>query len=71
MGFKTTDETLKKIGFDEPIFVLRAQDNLAPTIVDFWAALAAAVGTSEAKVKEAQALAERMRRWPGLKKNPD
>jgi hypothetical protein len=29
--------TLDKVGPDEPIFVLRAQDMLADNVVDFWA----------------------------------
>ncbi len=33
MGIKATDETLKKVKDDEPIFVLRAQDKLAPNII--------------------------------------
>lgn len=63
MGFKSDDKCLAKVGDDEPIFVLRAQDKLAPLIVELWANLAYLHGLPMAKVEEAQALAHLMRRW--------
>ena len=54
---------------NEPLFVLRANDPLAPDIVDAWAdrySLANADSPSEkvlAKVREARACARDMRRW--------
>jgi hypothetical protein len=34
---KNTDRCLQKVSDDEPIFVLRAQDRLAPALVRQWA----------------------------------
>jgi hypothetical protein len=39
MATKLTDQCLAKVGDDEPIFVLRAQDRFAPTVVRVWIAL--------------------------------
>jgi hypothetical protein len=63
MGTKRTDSCLQKAGDDEPIFVLRAQDELAPDIVSEWANRALAHGSPIAKVQEARELARRMREW--------
>jgi len=60
---KATDECLTKVKEDEPIFVLRAQDELAPRIVQEWAYLAARAGTPKKKVVEAFHLAEAMMEW--------
>ena len=48
---------------DEPIFVLRAQDMLAPEIVREWAYRALKLGTPLAKVDEARRLADAMENW--------
>lgn len=48
---------------DEPVFVLRAQDALAPDMVRTWAAQAAHAGCPERKVHEARMLADKMDRW--------
>ena len=37
MGFKGSDACLANVKGDEPIFVLRAQDQLAPNAVKAWA----------------------------------
>ena len=37
MGFKHDDPCIKAAADDEPLFVLRANDELAPDIVIFWA----------------------------------
>ena len=68
MGFKATDECLKKIADDEPLFVLRAQDVTAPVLVRFWATIVQAQYKKEgrtipAKVKEAEVLALQMEEW--------
>jgi len=70
MATKHTDTCLEKAADDEPIFVLRAQDMLAPGTVRFWAERAAANGCPPEKVQEAYALAERMEQWP-TRKTPD
>lgn len=54
--------TLDKTPPDEPIFVLRAQDILADTTVDFWADLAQQrLGADNPKVIAARAIARDMR----------
>ncbi len=59
----TPTSCLNKAKDDEPIFVLRANDPLAPAVVACWAALAAQGLHEEWKVKEALALAQQMRDW--------
>ena len=55
-----------KIDSDEPTFVLRAQDMLAPVVVQLWALNAGMHGVSQDKVDRARRLAEQMRRWQEL-----
>lgn len=65
---------LGKASDDEPVFILRAQDKLAPAIVEAWAMAAAAERSRnirsvqedmglDSKIKEARALAHTMRAW--------
>lgn len=67
---------LGKAAWDEPVFVLRAQDCHAADLVEKWAIWAGSAvpmsggGAMADKVAEAQAIAEAMRRWP-IHKNPD
>jgi hypothetical protein len=64
---------LGKAADDEPVFVLRAQDELAPLVVAAWASMAADVGHRPDKVTEAMKCADQMRLWQaanGIKK-PD
>lgn len=56
-----------KAADDEPIFVLRAQDRLAPLVVELWAELAAKFGVSPEKQQEAFRCADQMRHWPNRK----
>lgn len=60
-----------KAADDEPVFVLRAQDILAPAIVDLWVAAARLLGASTEKILAATMTADAMRNWDGKKKNPD
>lgn len=66
---------LGKAALDEPLFILRAQDALAPDLVRRWARLAASVlGPDHAKVREAEKLANDMEVWQdktGRAKMPD
>lgn len=57
-----------KLGPDEPFFVLRAQDQLAPPLIDLWCDKALIGGASADKIKEARALAQEMRGWKGRRK---
>jgi hypothetical protein len=64
------DTCLDKVKPEEPIFVLRAQDKLAPHLVYMWAKLAKEHGCPLEKVKEAEDCAEAMFAWPN-RKYPD
>jgi len=71
MAYKHNDECLKKVAPDEPIFVLRAQDRLAPMVVRYWAVLASQLANISAeKAQEAYELAGLMEQWQG-RRNPD
>lgn len=67
---------LAKAADDEPVFLLRAQDNLAAGLVESWAIQASAQAPtieSQAvmnKVNEARLISEFMYKWP-IHKNPD
>jgi hypothetical protein len=63
MGLKSNDACLAKVYSDEPIFVLRAQDRLAPALVKLWAELASLHGAPFGKTAEAIKLAMRMEGW--------
>ncbi len=57
----------------EPVFVLRAQDQLAPVVIKIWALLAESLGTSQEKASEARSVAEDMEIWQlnNIRKIPD
>ena len=61
---------LGKAAYDEPVFILRAQDCLAAEVVEQWAIRARSLGVNTDKVREAFDLAEEMLRWP-IRKTPD
>ena len=68
---------LAKAADDEPVFLLRAQDNLAAALVEKWAILASVAVPSAAednkmhkKVSEARQIADMMSHWH-IHKNPD
>jgi hypothetical protein len=48
---------------DEPVFLLRGQDILAPFVVDSWATIAENRGASPHIVEAAREQARRMREW--------
>lgn len=53
-----------KAAHDEPVFVLRAADPLAPAVVSYWAELAQKTGLHEVeKATGADSLAYEMRNW--------
>jgi hypothetical protein len=54
---------LAKAGDDEPLFILRAKDMVAPGVVRVWAHYARGAGAPEEKVQEALAAADRMEQW--------
>ncbi len=63
----------EKADLDEELFVLRAQDSLAPEVVQLWALNAGMHGVPQHKVEAARTCAERMRSWQKLhgSKMPD
>lgn len=68
---KRDSECLKKVGEDEPIFVLRAQDRFAPIVVREWARLVENErGRGYPKAVEARLLADKMEAWR-TRKVPD
>ena len=62
---------LDKAADDEPLFILRAQDLVAPEAIEAWCQLAETAGAPLEKVAHARLHAEAMRQWPGHKKVPD
>jgi hypothetical protein len=54
---------LRNLGVDEPVFILRAKDKLASTIVRSWYALAMSMGVSISKVTAALQCAMSMEQW--------
>lgn len=65
-----TDPTscINKAGDDEPVFVLRANDPLAPAAVDYWANMAVGGDHDQRKIEGAREIAREMRRWRTEKK---
>ena len=70
MGTKWNDACLDKVLDNEPIFVLRAQDTLAPIVVHVWVSLAQSHGCPPEKIAAALACADAMENWP-TRKLPD
>jgi len=56
----------EKADLDEPLFVLRAQDDLAPEVVQLWALNATMRGATKDKVEAARECARAMREWQRL-----
>ncbi len=54
---------LNSAHMEEPIFVLRAQDAMAPIVVEMWAHKARGCGASKEKVQGALDTAQAMRDW--------
>lgn len=61
--------TIPRVGEDEPVFILRAQDKLAEPTIEMYRLLAASHGS---KVTGAlQKEIDKFRKWKGNKKLPD
>ncbi len=56
-----------KAGENEPLFVLRAQDQLADLVVRYWADLAQRAGVRQELLSEARKVADEMQQWPARK----
>ncbi len=70
MKARAAIEYLKQLPPEEPVFVLRAQDQLAARTVGVWATLAEQEGVRSGKVAGARDCSEEMSRWP-TQKLPD
>lgn len=68
--FKHNDRCLPKVRDDEPIFVLRGQDELAPYLVNLWAFQAKKLGLTDERIQEARDIARAMECYP-LRRRPD
>jgi hypothetical protein len=60
---------IPKVGEDEPVFVLRAQDRLAAPTIEMYRALVASHGSSLADTLQREI--DAFRQWGGPKKVPD
>jgi hypothetical protein len=60
---------IPRIGEEEPVFILRAQDKLAEPAIEMYRLLTASHGRKIADAVEEEA--ERFRKWSGNKKMPD
>lgn len=60
---------IPKVGENEPVFILRAQDKLAGPILQMYQALAASHGSPIAE--KVQKEIEAFQKWGGNKKLPD
>ncbi len=60
---------IPKIGENEPIFILRAQDKLAGTTIEMYRLLVASHGGGLAD--QLQKEIDAFRKWSGMKKIPD
>jgi hypothetical protein len=65
--YSRIQDSENKIPEDEPVWLLRAQDEAAYHVLRFWAALTKAAGGSQEIVDMAIAHAERMKAWPKKK----
>ena len=63
-------DCLDRLADGEPYFVLRAQDQLAPELIEAWAVEAELNECPAAKVADARAIAAAMRHWR-KRKMPD
>jgi hypothetical protein len=61
--------SIPKVGEDEPVFILRAQDKLAASAIEIYRALVASHGAPMGD--RLQSEIDRSRRWSGQKKMPD
>ena len=52
-----------KIPQDEPVFLIRAQDITAPSVVNFWAEQAERAGAKKNIIEAARAQSVRMLQW--------
>ena len=61
--------SIPKVGEDEPVFILRAQDRLAEGMIQIYKVIASFHDSP--LVKELDREIERFRKWTGRRKMPD
>ena len=61
--------SIPKIGEDEPVFILRAQDLIAAATVEIYRVLLESHGSP--MVKDVAREVQAFKHWPGKKKMPD
>ena len=61
--------SIPKVGADEPVFILRAQDKLAEPTIEMYRLLVASHGRQLADSLQKEV--EAFRKWSGVKKMPD
>jgi len=61
--------TIPRVGEDEPVFILRAQDKLAEPIIEMYRLLAASHNSRVAGALQKEI--DRFHKWKGAKKLPD
>lgn len=59
---------IEQIPDDEPLFLLRGSERVAPGLVNYYAGASEAIGTDPQTVAAARALAKRMQTWTGKKR---
>lgn len=67
---RSNTSCLNKAANDEPLFVLRAKDPVAPMTVRLWASMAEGIHEQE-KIDEAIATADQMERWKIGSESPE
>ena len=60
---------IPKVGAEEPVFILRAQDRLAEAVIEIYRVIVASHDSPMAK--ELAKEIEKFRAWSGTKKMPD
>ena len=61
--------TIPRVGEEEPVFILRAQDKLAEPTIEMYRLLAASHGSQLTSALQKEI--DRFRKWKGTKKLPD
>ena len=63
--YDAIQDTTGQLGFgpEEPVFILRAKDKVAPAAVDAWAEAAQLAGADPGLLEKVRAWADRMRAW--------
>jgi hypothetical protein len=65
--YNRIQDPAKKIPEEEPVFLLRAQDELASLAVDYWADLMESNGGDPELIRLAREHAAKMAAWPNQK----